>query len=166
MAMKTFASLLALGLLPSGVAHAGGNAASASGTANSVVVAPLVLSHVGGTALNFGKFTPGNGGSVVITASGSAYTTGGTAFVPGNANQADQFSVTGDAGRNFSIATGNGTVNSGLATMSFTTTPAIASATLSPSGSAQFWVGGTLSVPALQTAGSYAGSYTVTIAYS
>lgn len=148
-------------------ALAAGNTDTQQGTATATVVAPIALTHTPGAALNFGMFTAGTGGTVVVTAAGAPSATGGVAIIPGGSPAADAFSVTGDANRSFSIVTTASTVASpGGATLSFTTAPSAATATLNASGAASFTVGGTLTVPNTAAAAVYNGNYTATVTYN
>lgn len=156
----------ALAAVP-GPAFAAGNTDTQQGTATATVVAPIALTHTSGAALNFGKFTAGTGGTVVVTSTGAQSATGGVSIVTGGAPAADAFSVTGDANRTFTIATTSSTVASpGGATLSFTTTPSAATGTLSGGGAATFTVGGTLTVPNTAAAAVYTGSYNATVTYN
>ena len=89
--MKKIILAAALVLLPSGSAYA----ATANGTANATVVAPISVAHNSGAALNFGTFTADTGGTVTVTAGGSGSVSGRVVFVSGSANRADGFTVTG-----------------------------------------------------------------------
>ncbi|MEZ5680733.1 MAG: DUF4402 domain-containing protein [Erythrobacter sp.] len=146
-------------------AAAPGDTATDQGTATATIVAPIAITHDTGAALGFGLMTAGNGGTVVVTTAGAGTATGEVVLVSGSANSADSFTVTGDAGRSFSIVTTGGNVVSGTDSMAFTTTAA-ASGTLSAGGTAAFSVGGTLTVGSGQAAGSYSGSYDATVTYN
>ena len=100
---KLLIAVLALAGMPAGNAlAASGNTSTAAGTVTAAVVAPIVLTHTGGSALGFGKFTVSTGGTVVVTAAGVGSVTGSVNFVPGgNTVTADKFAVTGDPGRSF-----------------------------------------------------------------
>jgi hypothetical protein len=143
-----------------------GNSSTAAGIAAANVVAPIVLTHTTGSALNFGSFTSGTGGSVVVTVAGVGSTTGDVGFVPSSVEAADQFSVKGDATRNFAITTAAGSVSNGATTIAFTTVPSVASATTTAAGTAAFSVGGTLTLLGTEVAGVYAGSYNATVTYN
>jgi len=144
---------------------ASGNTSTTAGAAAANVIAPIVLTHTSGSTLNFGSFTTGTGGSVVVTSGGVGSTTGDVGFVPGSSEAADQFSVKGDNTRNFSISTAAGTVSNGATSIAFTTTPSAGSGTTSASGTATFSVGGTLTVVGTEGAGAYTGTYNATVAY-
>lgn len=142
-----------------------GDSATAQGAATAEVVAPITLTHTPNAALDFGTFTTGTtGGTVVVTQAGVATDTGDVTLVSGSTEAADAFTVAGDPGRSFSITTGSGTVANGSVTMAFTTS-APASGTLT-GGAASFRVGGTLAVVGGAAAGTYTGSYNVTVAYN
>jgi hypothetical protein len=144
---------------------ASGNTSTAAGSAVANVVAPIVLTHTSGTSLNFGSFTTGTGGTVVVSPNGTGSATGDVGFVPSSTEAADQFTVKGDNNRNFSITTASGTVANGATTIAFTTAPSAASGTTSATGTAAFSVGGTLTVIGTEGAGAYSGSYNATVAY-
>lgn len=144
---------------------ASGNTSSANGSATATIVAPIVLTHTPGAALGFGTFTTGTGGSVTVSDSGVGSVGGDVAFVPGSVNAADAFTVSGDAGRSFSITTGGGNVTDGTNNIPFTTSASAASGTLT-GGSASFTVGGTLTLAGTEPAGAYAGTYSATVTYN
>ncbi|NBC36886.1 DUF4402 domain-containing protein [Novosphingobium sp. FSY-8] len=176
---------LLLSVAPS-VAQAAQPSATKAGVAVSEVIAPITLYHArnhgavvsaiasngrsrasGNAELSFGKFTAGPaGGTVTVSASGSGSTGGDTRFVPGSSVSEDEFQVTGDPSRAFSIATTSGTVTRGSASMSFSTSPSALSGTLSNAGAGSFTVGGTLTVPAAIAPGVYTGSYSAMVAYN
>lgn len=143
-----------------------GDTSTAQGAATAEVVAPITLVHVNGASLNFGTFTTGDaGGTVVVDLAGAGTATGEVTLLGGSTEAADAFTVEGDANRAFTIATANGSVTNGTDTMNFTTSAATAG-TLDAAGAAAFAVGGTLSVTGGQSAGTYTGSYNVTVAYN
>ncbi|KUR74114.1 DUF4402 domain-containing protein [Novosphingobium sp. FSW06-99] len=142
-----------------------GNTSASAGSSNATVIAPIVLSHTGGSTLNFGKFTVGSGGTVVVSPAGAGSTTGGVTFVPGSTNTADAFSVKGDPSRNFSVSTTGGNVSAGSTSMPFTTLPSATQSTLGTSGTGTFTVGSTLTVGSTIVPGTYTGTYTATVTY-
>jgi hypothetical protein len=148
-------------------AHAAsGNSSTAAGTATATVVAPIVLTHTAGASLNFGKFTVGAGGTVVVNSSGAGSVTSDVGFVPGGSSTtADQFALTGDNSRNFGITTTGGTISNGSKTMAFTTAPSATTATTSATGTYSFTVGGTLTATGTETPGAYTGTYNATVVY-
>lgn len=168
MIKRIFATAAIIAVIGSvSTAHAAtGNTSTAAGTATATVVAPIVLTHTSGASLNFGKFTVGAGGTVVVTSAGAGSVTSDVGFVPGGSSTtADQFSLTGDASRAFGITTTSGSISNGSKTMAFTTTPSAATATTSTTGTYSFTVGGTLTVTGTESAGSYTGTYNATVVY-
>jgi hypothetical protein len=145
---------------------ASGSTATAPGIAVANVVSAIVLVHTPGASLNFGSFSTGTGGTVIVTATGVGSTTGDTAFVTGTLEAADQFLVKGDGARSFTISTAPGTVANGATSIAFTTAPSAASNTLSVLGIYSFSVGGTLTLAGTEAAGLYNGSYNATVAYN
>lgn len=145
---------------------ASGNTSTAAGSVAASVVAPIVLTHTTGAALNFGKFTVAGAGTVVVAAAGGGSTTGSVNFVPGSTVATDAFTLTGDANRSFSIATTNSTIAFGAKTIAFSTAASAATAKLSATGAANFTVGGTLTLVGTETAGNYTGSYNATVTYN
>lgn len=142
-----------------------GDTDTEAGVATATVVAPITLTHVPAASLAFGSFTAGNGGTVVVTPAGLATSTGEVDHVTGSVESADAFTVSGDAGRAYSISTGAGTVTFLTNSMAFTTTPSAAAGTLT-GGAGAFTVGGTLTVGSGQAAGNYTGSYDATVTYN
>jgi len=140
--------------------------ASIVGEATALIVAPIVITHVAGTVLGFGRFTSGSGGTVVVSAAGAGTTTGGVALVGGASTSADQFNVSGDPGRSFAIVTASGSVSFGALSMNFTTAPSASIATLDVAGAGNFAVGGALTVPANAAPGTYTGTYSATVNYN
>jgi len=152
--------------LPVAAAAAPGDTDTATGTATATVVAPIVLEHDSGAALAFGSFLAGAGGTVVVTPAGAGSITSDVEFVSGSTTSADSFTVSGDAGRSFTISATGSTVSNGTETMAFTTVVSAASDTLDTNGDGAFTVGGTLTVAADQAAGDYTGTYDATVAYN
>jgi len=150
-------------------AAAPGDTDTTQGTATAEIVSPISITHDASDALSFGTIASGDAGTVIVSQAGALDGSSTATTLTGSTYSADLFTVTGDAGRSFSIATTGGNVTSGLDSMAFTTS-APASGTLSSPvvglGSATFNVGGTLTVGANQAAGSYSGSYDATVTYN
>ena len=104
--MKKILLAAAITALTSGTAFAApsGNTANATGSAKATIVAPIAIVHTAGASINFGTFTAGTGGTVVVTALGAGSVTGDVGTVSGNTNAADAFTVTGDGTRTFTIS--------------------------------------------------------------
>jgi hypothetical protein len=166
--IRTASLAIAISVIPAtGAYAASGNTSTATGTVNAAVVAPIVLTHTNGAALNFGKFTVSTGGTVVVTAAGVGSTTGAVNFVPGGTTvAADAFTVTGDNSRNFTITTTATTITNGTKTIAVATTPSAGTATTSATGTYAFTVGGTLTITGTETPGSYTGTYSATVTYN
>lgn len=155
-----------MAVISTSAAAAPGDTSTAQGAATAEVVAPITLEHVNGAALNFGIFTTGDaGGTVVVDQAGAGAATGEVTLLSGSVEAADAFTVAGDANRTFTIATTGGSVSNGSDSMNFTTV-ANATGALNASGAASFTVGGTLAVVGGASAGTYTGSYSVTVAYN
>ena len=155
-----------LGILPGQAMAASGQHASAAGAASSTVIVPITLTHSAGGVLNFGTMTVGpGGGNVIVTTTGTGVAVGAVTLISSGAVSADQFTVTGDANRNFSVTTGAGYVTAGSSSMLYATSPSSGQATLSATGAGTFSVGGSLSVGSGIAPGVYHGTYTVTVTY-
>ncbi len=133
--------------------------------------------------LSFGTFTPGGGGTVVVSPAGGRTATGGvTLFTAAQFSQpaAASYTVTNpnNGTSSFTITLPAGSVTltrtGGTATMSvgtFTSNPATGQGTNKKGfgqlagGTGSFTVGATLTVGASQTAGTYTGTYSVTVAF-
>lgn len=139
----------------------------AEGQAVAEVVAPITVTHVTNASLNFGTFTAGTGGTVVVARDGTGSSTGDVVLLSGSIEASDEFTVAGDGDRTFTITTDDSDVThtDGSTTMAFTT-DARADHTLSAAGAADFTVGGTLTVAGNQLAGNYSGTYVVTVDYN
>lgn len=165
--MRTSLAILAVFAASAVEAQAGtGSTKTISGTASAQAIAPLVLVHWTGNQLSFGRFTAGSAGTVSVSGtSGAGSTTGGATFVSGSPTSMDYFIASGDPNRLIGIVTGGGNVTAGGNSMSFTTVPMLTAGFLPGGGAGFFTVGGTLNVAAGQAAGSYTGSYSVTVTY-
>lgn len=154
-------------LVPAGSAMAQ-SSASASATATATIVAPITLTNT--TDLAFGNIVAsGAAGTVTVTPAGVRSAGGGATAISGLPVSAAAFNVAGGADRTFTITLPAGPVpiNAGANTMNVGTfTSSLgASSTLDGTGAAALAVGGTLSVGANQPAGSYTGTFSVTVAY-
>jgi hypothetical protein len=160
--------LVAVASLSAGSAFAQSNSASTSASASARVVAAIALSNT--AALNFGDVVAGGSlGTVVMTSAGARSATGGTTLGNTNSAAAAGFTVTGVSGSTYAISLpgSNITVGDGGGhSMTVDTwTGSKASGTLS-SGTDTFTVGGTLHVAASQVAGSYTGTFSVSVNYN
>ncbi len=158
-------SLLAALLAGAGMVSTSAMAATAVGTANATVLTPIAITA--GTALDFGTFAALTGGSVIIAAAGGRSATGTVFLSPGNAGSPASFNVTGDGALTFAVTypgSFNVTHTNTINTMAVTVTGAATGALVA--GAATLPVGGTLTVASGQLAGSYSGTYTMTVEYN
>ena len=156
-------SLVAALVAGASVFTSGALAATASGTANATVLTPIAIAA--GTALNFGTIAANAaGGTVVLTSAGVRSKTG-TVVLTAAAFSVGTLTVTGTGSSTFAVTyPGSFNVTSGANTMGVVVSGA-ATGTLA-GGTVSLPVGGTLTVGANQIAGSYTGSYTMTVEYN
>lgn len=128
---------------------------------------------IGATApLSFGTFIAGSGGTVTVSSSGNASSSGGVFLVrQGAGGSTAQFTVVGTPGATYSITlpTNNVVVltdgNSNTMNVgSFVSTPG-PTGTLSGGGNQTIRVGATLVVGSNQPPGVYSGTFAVTVNY-
>jgi hypothetical protein len=173
------ASLLALAAVGWG---GSAQAATGSSAASAKVVAPIAISTglTGANSLRFGSFSStGTAGTVVISATGGRTFSSDTVFKGVGTGQAPfgaaQFNVTGEANLTYAITLPTGDVTlihtvDNTKTMlvnAFISNPsATGSGNLGAGGSQTLAVGATLNVGATPTAGSYTGSFDVSVDYN
>jgi hypothetical protein len=147
-----------------GLASVANAAASDTATAEANILAPLTLSA--DNSLHFGDIAVNGAGTVVVAADGSGASCSANLICTGGDSPAD-FTVTGSAGETVGIAYSNVVALSGPgANMTLSGLNADSGATLGlGAGTANFSVGGTLTVNAGQVAGYYSGSFDVTVEY-
>jgi len=125
-------------------------------------------------SLSFGSFTAGSGGGTVQLNAGGGRAATGTVmlFNQGGSAAAAQFMLSGSSGESVTITLpSDGTVllsdgSNTMAVNSFTSSPSGGSGTLSGGGTLTLLVGATLTVAPNQPAGSYSGSFNVTINFN
>lgn len=130
---------------------------------------PLTLKHDGGAALNFGTLCRG-GVTQTLTVAADGTAAGTNLVCPAQGYAADQFKVDGYSGASFSVSSINSIQLTNAADGTKLTvdnfTPSCSSnCTISNSGSYMLRMGGRLTVPASATAGTYTGTYPVTVTY-
>lgn len=166
----TTAAVALVGLTLGTHAFAAQNSATGTGTANARIITAISITP--GTALNFGDVVPsGAVGTVSVDAAGVRTSAGGASLGSATGVAAGAFTINGQASATYAItlpANGVVTVTSGansMAVNSFVSNPG-PTGTLSGVGAQALAVGATLSVGANQAAGSYTGTYQVTVAYN
>lgn len=135
-------------------------------TGDATVVILNALTATQTQSMNFGRVLPGSvAGVVTLSPAGATTATGASAH--GTAN-AGGFTITAQASTPLIITFGNGTVTNGSNSMTidtFTSTSTPANNTTDASGNLTLKVGANLNVGANQAAGTYNGTYTVTVSY-
>lgn len=148
-------------------------AADGIGNASVVVVAPLSITPSGFQEMNFGEVSGDSAvaTTVILTTGGAVSSPDGALITNPAAASAGSFTVAGNAGAAYDItlpADGVVVLANGVGTDmpvdSFTSNPAT-SGTLDGAGLDTLLVGATLTINASQTAGTYTGTYTVTVNY-
>ena len=149
----------------------GANSASATANAKARVISPITLAVAGTSELNFGDLVPSTSaaGTVALTAAGVRTAAGGVTLGSATSVGVPTFNVGGQANSTYAITLPAvaSTLTSGANTMTVDTfTGSKATGTLSAGGADSFTVGGVLHVAQNQAAGSYAGTFSVTVAYN
>ena len=150
------------------------SAATEPGSATAAVVTAITVAET--RAMNFGAFTPGAGGPVVLanTAGATPDVSGGAVTMLGSGAAASgEFTITNATPGTvvtISISSAVTQLSNGVQTMDFTpnTAPSVGSPyTIVTQTADTFYVGGTLTVGATQAEGVYtnASAYTVTVDY-
>ena len=162
---RTVRLLTASAALALGLASHQALATSQTGHASAVILSAITVTE--NTQLNFGDISaPAAGGTVTLS---PANAISGTGFTFVGSTAAGNFTATGSATQPAVITFSTGdTLSDGsghtLAIGSYTT-DAGASPTFNGSGNLTFNVGAQLTVGASQVAGSYSGTYTITVNY-
>ncbi len=170
------ASVVALGAFSASNSFA----AEATTSSSATVIEPIAITKAIGTDLLFGKFAPGAGGSVTVATDGARTATGAILSSVGSAPAAAKFDVTGDNDATYGITWGGATDLIDSATTPNTmalarisdlagtgaTTGEVTTGTLGTGGTQSIYLGGTLTVGASQTPGTYTGNVTVTVEYN
>ena len=141
-----------------------------SNNANASILGAITLTVV--APLDFGGITPGAGGTVVLTAAGTA-TPAGVTLVAGVAPTAASYTVTGTGLATYAITIPttdviitNTTIGSATMAVSAMNCSKGGTSTFIAAGTDAFTVGGTLTVASAQVAGVYSGPFDVTVAYN
>jgi hypothetical protein len=129
---------------------------------------PITLARL--TGLTFGEVITGpTAGQVLLAPSGARSVTGGAVLGGASSVSAATFTVTGARNATYAITLPQSATLSGpggsLTATAFTSSPA-GVGTLGATGQQQLGVGATLTIPANQPDGDYAGTFTVVVAYN
>lgn len=164
--IKLMSVLFALSLLAP-LALAESTAGPIDGTAKAKIVAPLVLSHASGDALNFGTLvSPAADATVTIAPmSGTpTKTDSGVERIAADSYSADHFTVTNPEGVAYTINLPASVTISDTASHSMTVDN-FAHNCAATCNATEFYVGGRLSIAQNQAAGQYQGTYAVRLTY-
>jgi hypothetical protein len=168
---KLIALFVVMGFTAILAAPSESRAALATANASATVIKPIAIGPAT-QELKFGKFMVGAGGTVAIATTGARTLIGVAEFgTQGTAGfSAASFPVTGENNATFSISLpGTATLSAGggntMTVGSFVSDP-VSPATLDASGAKTLLVGATLTVGATQVAGTYLGTFDVTVDYN
>jgi hypothetical protein len=136
----------------------------------SQIAAQAALTISSDLDLAFGAVVPGpSSGTVTVTPEGTRSSSGGVTLGGSAGVSPSTFTVSGEPALTFSIVlTSSTTLSDGASTMtvdSFTSSPE-STGTLDASGDREIRVGATLHLAATQASGSYAGGFSVMVAYN
>ena len=151
---------IATGMYTSAVTAASISTASASAN----VLTPMTITE--NAALHFGDVGVGTGGGdVVLVPTGGRSVNGDAEFFTTGTNAAGQFTITGVAGKAYTLSfPGTVDISGGTGTMNVTTFTDNSTGTM-PAATETFNVGATLTIGGSQPAGAYSNTYTVTVNY-
>jgi hypothetical protein len=163
------AALVASILAATGLATYQANAATATANGTATVMTPIAITT--DADLDFGAFSALTGGTVAIDSAGTRSATGSVVLSSSEAGGAASFTVTGQADATYTITLpSTATITHSVddtQTMtidSFTSNPGT-TGTLT-AGTQTLAVGGTLTVASAQMAGSYTGTFDVSVEYN
>ncbi len=140
------------------------NAADATGDATATIVAPLTLTKT--TDLGYGTIAPtAVAGTVTMTVGGTRTGDANVELLSTDTGAVGEFAVTGEGTSTFSTTLDSTVLLTGTGTDMSSTLVDNAPTALT-AGAATINVGGVLSVGANQTAGSYTGTFNMTVAYN
>lgn len=166
---RTFVVLAVLVAFAAPAAFAQFNTSSANANAAAKIIQPISISKT--TDLNFASVVPsGSTGTVVVTAAGGRSATGGATLGSSTGLTQAVFSVTGEPSATYTITLPSSISISDGASHSMTvdtfTSDVASPATFPGAGSQALNVGATLNVGISQVAGSYTGTFSVTVTYN
>lgn len=162
------AALLASVFAGAGLGAYQAHAATATANGTATVMTPIAITK--DVDLDFGAFSALTGGTVVISPAGARSATGAVVLSATDTGNAASFTVTGQADATYAItlpASATITHTDTVTTMTidtFTSNPS-STGTLT-AGTETLTVGGTLTVASSQAAGSYTGTFDVSVEYN
>lgn len=144
------------------------HAATATANGTATVMTPIAISA--DVDLDFGAFSALTGGTVVISTAGARSATGAVVLSASDTGNAASFTVTGQADATYAITL---PPSATLTHADTVTTMTVGTFTSNPSstgtltaGTETLTVGGTLTVASSQAAGSYTGTFDVSVEYN
>ena len=163
--MKKLLLLTVVFVFAVSAAHAA--SVSATGTADAEIVAPISIEET--TPLNFGRWSSPTDASTVSVSAAASPTVGHTGSIQqvggGTAASAAAFAVTNDGSLPYGAAVSDSSITISDGNSHTMTVNGFSLSCTSSCTAATLYVGGTLNVGAGQAAGSYTGSFTVTLTY-
>ncbi len=136
------------------------------------IITPITLANTGNQALDFGIIARGTTGSSTVivgaVASPSISVTGDVIVLGSTPQYAAKFTVGGENAKTYAITipSSTQTITDGTNTLNITSFTCSNGATGAIGTNDVFYVGGTLTVPSSTLAGTYAGTFSVTVAYN
>lgn len=169
-AMK-YVFMITFCLAMSGYLHAQVSSTAANIGIDAKVIAPITISNVSSTKLDFGTVSRSSvAGTVTVPPVGARTSSGGVSVLTSSLYSSAPFEVSGENNASYNLTLPDNdevtlTREGGseeMEVINFTTNSTLV---LGASGSATFNVGATLSLDADQFSGEYSGSFSVTVAY-
>jgi hypothetical protein len=170
---KLLSSVAATALLV-GIASQGAQAAdTATGTAQAQILAAITIDPTPGIIMNFGDISPDTGAATTVTLDSAGGTTASGSTIATGTPSAGSFDVTGNdvdysidlPADGVVLTSGGNTMTVDAFTDSYGGTDASPATGTIAGGTDTFTVGATLNVGAAQAAGTYTGTYDVTVEY-
>ena len=168
MKLNNIAKAILVTATAGGMMIATGSVSAASATATGTATVMQSISITKTADLDFGAFSPSTGGTVVIGTDSSRSKTSAVVLSSSDTGNRAQFNVTGTADATYAITLpGSATLTSGGNTMSVGSFVSDPSGTGTLTGGSEVPnVGATLTVASSQAAGSYTGTFDVTVEYN
>ncbi len=174
--LLSIVAILAFAISANAVDNVANKTVSVQGKAR--IITPITLANTGSQALDFGVIARGTTDATIVVAASASpsanVATGDAVILTSTAQTAAKFTVGGESGKSYvitipstiqTITAGGNHLDISNFTCSNITAPAT-SGTATIGTNDVFYVGGTLSVPALAVAASYTGTFSVTVNYN